>query len=187
VAAKARHSETGTGNLPIELRAGLDFIVLRTEDPEGRPTGNAIGLPRLVEEWRRYGLSENGPQSLIALGATPDALRAAVVELAPQWVVTLQAGPFAKLLRPLRASVVDVPEGLSPAVWREHGYHLNWSAGFFGFGTVAWALAELTFRRAGRPDLADRCRLGMLRSLKTSSIGRLLAMNQIRAYVRDKP
>jgi hypothetical protein len=124
---------------------------------------------------------------LIALGATSDVLRAAVAKSTPQCVVTLQAGPFAKLLRPLRASVVDLPEGLSPAVWRDLGYQRRWSAGFFGFGTLTWALAELTLRRAGRPDLADRCRLGMLRSLKTTSFGRLVAMNHVRAYIRDKP
>jgi hypothetical protein len=121
---------------------------------------------------------------LIALGATPDALRTVVVESAPQGVVTLQAGPIARLLRPIRASAVDLPEGLSSTAWRGLGYQPSWSVGLFGVGAVAWAIAERVLRRVGRPDLADRCRLGMLRSLKTSSIGRLVAVNHVCAYNR---
>jgi hypothetical protein len=184
VAAETQPLGTGPASLPIELRAGLDLIVLRSADREGRPTGGAVGLPRLVEEWRRYGWSGNGAGLLITLGATPDALRAVVVESAPQWVVTLQAGPFARLLRPIRASAVDLVEGLPPTAWRRLGYQPSWSVGLFGVGAVAWAIAERVLRRAGRPDLADRCRLGMLRSLKTSSIGRLVAVSHVRAYKR---
>jgi hypothetical protein len=184
VAAETRPLGTGLGSLPIELRAGLDLIVLRSADRAGRPTGDAVGLPCLVEEWRRYGWSGNGTGLLIALGATPDALQAIVVESAPQWVVTLQAGPFARLLRPIRASAVDLPDGLTLTAWRGLGYQRSWSVGLFGVGAVAWAIAERVLRRVGRPDLADRCRLGMLRSLKTSPIGRLLAVSHVRAYHR---
>src|SRR5215213_1561493 len=184
VAAETRPLGTGPASLPIELRAGLDLIMLRSADREGRPTGDAVGLPCLVEEWRRYGWSGNGAGLLIALGATPDALRVVVVESAPQWVVTLQAGPFARLLRPIRASAVDLVEGLPPAAWRRLGYQPSWSVGLFGVGAVAWAIAERVLRRVGRPDLADRCRLGMLRSLKTTSIGRLVAVSHVHAYKR---
>jgi hypothetical protein len=138
----------------------------------------------LVEEWRHYGWSGNGTGPLIALGATPDSLRAVVGESAPQWVVTLQAGPFARLLRPIRATSAELPEGLTFTAWRGLGYQRSWSVGLFGVGAVVWAIAERVLRRAGRPDLADRCRLGMLRSLKTSSIGRLLAVSHVRAYHR---
>jgi hypothetical protein len=184
VAAETQPLGTGPGSLPIELRAGLDLIVLRSADRGGRPTGDAVGLPRLVEEWRRYGSSGNGAWFLIALGATPDALRTVVVESAPQWVLTLQAGPFSRLLRPIRAASVELPEGLTLTAWRGLGYQRSWSVGFFGVGAVAWAIAERVLRRVGRPDLADRCRLGMLRSLKTSSIGRLVAVSHVRAYNR---
>jgi hypothetical protein len=184
VVAETRPLGTGSGSLPIELRVGLDLIVLRSADRGGRPTGDAVGLPRLVEEWRRYGWSGNGAGLLIALGATPDALRADVVESAPQWVITLQAGPIARLLRPIRASAVDLPEGLPPTAWRGLGYQRSWSAGLFGVGAMAWAIAERVLRRVGRPDLADRCRLGMLRSLKTSFIGRRAAVSHILAYHR---
>jgi hypothetical protein len=184
VVAETRPPGTGSESLPIELRAGLDLIVLRSADSGGRPTGDAVGLPRLVEEWRRYGRSGNGAGPLIALGATPDALRAVVVESAPQWVVTLQAGPIARLLRPIRASAVDLAEGLPPSAWRRLGYRRSWSVGLFGVGAVTWAIAERVLRRVGRPDLADRCRLGMLRSLKTSPIGRLVAVNHVWAYHR---
>jgi hypothetical protein len=184
VPAETRPLGTGPGSLPIELRAGLDLIVLRSADREGRPTGDAVGLPRLVEEWRRYGWSGNGAGLLIALGATPDALREVVVESAPQRVVTLQAGRFARLLGPIRAASAELPEGLTLTAWRRLGYQRSWSVGLFGVGVVAWAIAERVLRRAGRPDLADRCRLGMLRSLKTSSIGRLMAVSHVRAYNR---
>jgi hypothetical protein len=184
VAAETRPLGTGLRSLPIELRAGLDLIVLRSADRAGRPTGDAVGLPRLVEEWRRYEWSGNGAGLLIALGATPEALRAVVVESSPQRVVTLQAGPFARLLRPIRTSVVDLPEGLLPTAWHKLGYQRSWSVGLFGVGAVACAIAEQVLRRVGRPDLADRCRLGMLRSLKTSSIGRLVAVSHVRAYKR---
>ena len=184
MATETRPLGTGPGSLPIELRAGLDLIVLRSADRGGRSTGDAVGLPHLVEEWRRYGSSGNGAWFLIALGATPDALRAVVVESAPQSVVTLQAGPFARWLRPIRASAVDLPEGLAATTWRGLGYQPSWTAGLFGVGAVAWAIAERVLRRAGRPDLADRCRLGMLRSLKTSSFGRLVALSYVRAYHR---
>lgn len=184
MAAETQPLGTGPGSLPIELRAGLDLIVLRSADRGGRPTGDAVGLPRLVEEWRRYGSSGNGSWFLIALGATPDALRAVVVESAPQWVLTLQAGPFSRLLRPIRAASIEFPEGLTLTAWRGLGYQRSWSVGLFGAGAVAWAIAERVLRRFGRPDLADRCRLGMLRSLKTSSIGRLTAVSHVRAYKR---
>jgi hypothetical protein len=184
VAVETRPLGTGPGSLPIELRAALDIIVLRSADRGGRPRGDAVGLPSLVEEWRRYGWSGNGAGLLIALGATPDALRAVVVESAPQRVVTLQAGPLSRLLRPIRTSGLDLPEGLPPAAWRGLGYQRNWSVGLFGVGAVAWAIAEHVLRRVGRPDLADRCRLGMLRSLKTSSIGRLVAVSHVWAYSR---
>ena len=182
--AETRPPGTGSESLPIELRAGLDLIVLRSADSGGRPTGDAVGLPRLVEEWRRYGWSKNDAGLLIALGATPDALRAVVVESAPQRVVTLQAGPFARLLRPIRATSADLPEGLTLTAWRGLSYQRSWSVGLFGVGAVAWAIAERVLRRVGRPDLADRCRLGMLRSLRTSSIGRLVAVSHVRAYNR---
>jgi hypothetical protein len=184
VAAETRLLGTGPASLPIELRAGLDLIVLRSADREGRPIGDAVGLPRLVEEWRRYGWSGNGDGLLIALGATPDALRTVVVESEPQWVLTLQAGPFSRLLRPIRAASVELPEGLTLTAWRGLGYQRSWFVGLFGVGAVAWAIAERVLRRVGRPDLADRCRLGMLRSLKTSSIGRLAALSHVRAYNR---
>ena len=138
----------------------------------------------MVEAWRRYGWSGNGARLLIALGATPDALRAVVVESVPQGVVTLQAGPIARLLRPIRTSAVDLPEGLPLTAWRGLGYQPSWSVGLFGVGAVAWTIAERVLRQVGRPDLADRCRLGMLRSLKTSSIGRLAAVSHVRAYNR---
>jgi hypothetical protein len=184
VAAETRPLGTRAAGLPIELRAGLDLIVLRSADRAGRPTGDAVGLPDLVEEWRRYGWSGNGAGLLIALGASPGAIRAIVGEAAPQWVITLQAGPIARLLRPIRASAVDLPEGLPPTAWRGLGYQPSWTAGLFGVGAVAWAIAERVLRRAGRPDLADRCRLGMLRSLKTSPIGRLVAVSHVWTYHR---
>jgi hypothetical protein len=184
VAAETRPLANGPGSLPIELRAGLDLIVLRSAELGDRPKGDAVGLPRLVEEWRRYGWGGNHAGLLIALGATPAALRAVVVESVPQSVVTLQAGPLARLLRPIRASAVDLPEGLPATTWRGLGYQRSWSVGLFGVGAVAWAIAERVLRRVGRPDLADRCRLGMLRSLKTSSIGRLVAVSHVRAYKR---
>ena len=184
MAAETQPLGTGSASLPIELRVGLDLIVLRSADHGGRPTGDAVGLPRLVKEWRRYGWSGNGAGLLIALGATPHVLRADVVESAPQRVITLQAGPVARLLRPIRASAVDLPEGLPRTAWRSLGYQRSWSVGLFGVGALAWAIAERVLRRVGRPDLADRCRLGMLRSLKTSSIGRLAAVSHVWAYHR---
>jgi hypothetical protein len=184
VTAESQPPGTGPASLPFELRAGLDLIVLRSADGGGRPTGDAVGLPCLVEEWRRYGWSGNGDGLLIALGASPDALRTVVGEAPPQWVITLQAGPFARLLRPIRTSAVDLSGGLPATAWSGLGYQRRWSVGLFGVGAVAWAIAERVLRRVGRPDLADRCRLGMLRSLKTSPIGRLLAVSHVRAYHR---
>jgi hypothetical protein len=184
VGVEARTAGAGLGDLPIELRVGLDLIVLRSTDPGGRPTGRAFGLPCLIAEWRRYGCGGNEREPLIALGVPPDALRAVVVEAKPQWVLTLEARPFARLLRPIRATSIELPEGLAAAAWGSLGYRPTWSVGLFGAGAVAWAITERALRRVGRPDLADRCRLGMLRSLKTSSIGRLVAVSQVRAYRR---
>ena len=185
MAAETRPLGTGPGSLPIELRAGLDLIVLRSADRGGRPTGDAVGLPRLVEEWRRYGWSGNGAGLLIALGRDPRCapggcrrVGAAMGSHAPGRTVCRVC-----CVRFGRASV-DLPEGLTPTAWRGLGYQRSWSVGLFGVGAVAWAIAERVLRRVGRPDLADRCRLGMLRSLKTSSIGRLVAVSHVRAYKR---
>jgi len=184
VGAEAAPAEPRPGDLPIELRAGLDVIALQNADAIGRPIGRALGLPRLIEEWRRYGSTGNDREPLVALGFPADALREIVIHSAPQRIVTLQERPCARLLRPIRVSAIDLPLGLSPRAWRRLGYQRSSSVGLFGAGAMAWAIAERALRLLGRPDLADRCRLGMLRSLKTSSIGRFVAVISVRTYRR---
>lgn len=191
MAAETGPSPSGVGRLPIELRAALDLVVLRVGDPDGAPRGVASGAPRLVEELRRYGWIEANPGTelfpRVVLGASPAESRTLLDTERPHRVIALQAGPIASLLAPLRRGGGDVTPGLPRSAWRALGYAPAWEVGVFGPASLLWAAAERLLRRAGRPDLADRCRLGMLRMLATSGPGRGLAMVSVRAYQKATP
>lgn len=176
------------GRLPIELRAALDLVVLRVGGGDGAPRGTASGAPALVAELHRYGwVDATAPSPRVALGATPAETRTLLDAERPQRVIALQAGPIASLLAPLRRRGGDVAPGLARSAWRAIGYAPAWEVGVFGPASLAWAAAERLLRRAGRPDLADRCRLGMLRTLVTAGPGRGLAMVSVRAFRKATP
>lgn len=154
--------------LPIEVRVAMDAIARTSGGTDGAIRGRLLGSPLLGDELRRYAPLDRSASSLIALAAPAEQVAASLGEDSPAEVVTLVAGPLHRVLRPLRAggdAQIPMTSDLSRAAWTAFGYAPVAAIGVQGVGSIAWALAERVLRRVGRPDLADRCRIGMLRSL----------------------
>jgi hypothetical protein len=58
------------------------------------------------------------------------------------------------------------------------------SRGIRGLGSIGWAAGERILERLNRSDLADRCRVAMLRTLATSRVPGSPAMIEIHEYRR---
>jgi hypothetical protein len=173
-------------DLSIALRAALDLTVVRCGGQGGRIRARVIGQERLTGELARYAPIADDPGVLIALGARADDLGAAVTSTTPALILTVVDGPLARQLRALRAGMAAEMPDLDAATWRSLGYKRFGTAGMQGVGSLAWAGAERILRRAGRPDLADRCKVGMLRTLVTSRLTPALAVVLVRAYRRER-
>jgi hypothetical protein len=186
VSADAPVDALPAADLPISMRAALDLTVVRCGGKAGQIRGRVIGRQRLTEELARYAPIADDPGVLIALGAEQDDLRAAVTLTRPELIVTVVDGPLAGRLRGLRAGVEAEMPDLDAATWRSLGYRRSGSAGVQGFGSLAWAGTERVARRFGRPDLADRCKVGMLRTLVTTRPTAALAVVAVRAYRRAR-
>ena len=171
--------------VPLSIRVALDLVVAGIARDADRPDGPApartIGVPWLIAEFERYGTAAV-TDALIALGASPEEARAAIVAHRPARVWTVAAGPLGALLRPLRAAPVPLLPDLSPAAWRELGYVAATADGVEGPGAVLWAIAERAWTAGRRPDLADRCRIGLIRSMVATGGHRSLATVAVRAY-----
>jgi hypothetical protein len=171
--------------MPLPLRAALDLLVLRSSNRNGPPRGRAAGDDRLVAALRDYGWVDDAGGPLIALGAPAEEIERQVVATAPPLAIVLADGRLAGLARPLLADRNGaMPPPVRLSAWDKLGYEPAWVAGLFGPGAVGWALADRVLRKLGRPDLADRCRLGMLRSLVASRAGRALSLATLVAYRR---
>jgi hypothetical protein len=154
--------------LPLELRCALDIIATEVGAFSGVINGDLVGAPVLIEELSRYAPVSTSPDLLIMLMESSDWAEKAQAEARPCDVWTVTAGPLHRLLRPLRSQSsggVPIVEGMTARQWAAQGYHGLTVFGVQGPGSIVWAVCERLCRRFGRPDIADRCRIGMLRTL----------------------
>lgn len=172
-----------TGALPIELRLALDLVAWRAGKMTGRIPAHIIGDPRLGNAFRWYGVTDDGAPELVSLGASSDELRDELATVRVDRVLTVAAGPLGPVVSPLRRAPLALPRD-TMALWRELGYRRVWQCGIHGIGSLVWATADRLARALERPALADRCRIAMLRSLATSSLGCSLAMVMVSEYRR---
>ncbi|CCF83168.1 glycosyltransferase family 4 protein [Nitrolancea hollandica] len=181
---KALPAIPATAWLPVDLRAALELIAVRGGGLHGSIRARVIGEPRLVTELGGYAPVTDDPNQLIALGTAARDLRAVISAARPERVLTLVEGPLGGLLRPARASSATLPVDLSNETWQGLGYVKVMSRGVQGLGSIGWAAGERLLKRLNRPDLADRCRAAMLRTLATSRIPGSPATIKIHEYRR---
>lgn len=171
--------------MPLELRVGLDLLVRRCGGLVGSPRGIAVGPDWVLDALVGYGWQEDpaGPFVAVGVGTAALSVVATATGTAPDRLLTLEEAPVGRLLGPLRTGSVRLTlaslSGLS-----ELGYGPVRVAGIYGPAAIGWAVAERVLRGVGRPDLADRCRIGMLRSLLASPVGRRLALVRAVEYRR---
>ena len=165
--------------LAIALRAALDLVV--AELGTARST-RGLGRPELVAEFAAYGPTSDAADRLACLGASPATLRREVEVMAPAVVVVVADGPLARLRPRLAGRLAD----LAPADWVALGYRRERTWGLQGVGSCSFAVAERIARLANRPDLADRFRIAMLRTLVASPVGRRCALIGVREYRRSQ-
>lgn len=174
-----------TPTLGIEVRAALDLIAIWTHAWDLQ-AARLVGRSDLIEAFRRYLLlpEDSHAPLVIALGASPSALREIVTTAAPTHVTVLAATPTARLVRRLRTAPISLDGDLPASIWRALGYRLEACQGIQGIGSLVWAGGQILAQRLGRVALADRCRIAMLRTqLAGGAMGRLSTLS-IRAYRR---
>ncbi len=174
----------GEKALPVDLRAALELIAVRGGGLHGSIRARVIGKQRLVAELGGYAPVMNDPNQLIALGAGARDLRAVISVARPERVLTLVEGPLGGLVRPARVSSAALPVDLPNETWQGLGYVKVMSRGVQGLGSIGWAAGERLLKRLNRPDLADRCRAAMLRTLPTSRVPGSPATIEIHEYRR---
>ena len=181
-----KRSTNDQGGLPIELMAALDMIARNAGANTGLIHGRIIGQSALVAELLRYAPVDASHTLLISIGAQGSEIETAVKERRVESVLTLVCGPLLSLLRPLVSKSAfrsSIRTDLSPGEWSRLGYRHVGTTGIQGIGSLAMAMAERMFRSVNRPDLADRCRIGMLRTLVALKPLSLSTV-QIRRYER---
>jgi hypothetical protein len=175
-------------SLPIELRAAIDLAVLASGGYDGVIRGRAVGQTQLVAEMSRYApFIDAASTRILALGVAQDVLRDEIIRSTPEEVLTIVTGPLSGLVSPLRTNCGRKGEALTAdltrPLWRSLGYELRETIGVQGIGSLFWIGGDRFFRRAGRPDLADRCRIAMLRTLVAAQ-SLSLATIHLRRYRR---
>jgi hypothetical protein len=157
-------------NLPIEVRAAIDLVAARCTDAGGEIAGTILGAKHLQVELDRYARHIDADFRIIALDCDPDRLARSLATHNAHEVWCVTAGPIHRLIRPMRQTRRDYMTnavGELSDEMREHGFARSARFGIEGPGYIFWAVAERVLRRLQRPDLADRCRVAMLRSLIT--------------------
>jgi hypothetical protein len=184
VAAEVDSTGRHPSELPISLRAAIDLISIGFRSPDGRVHGRVIGHPRLVEELRHSVPMSEGDRCLFALGAESVGVSTAIERTTPSRVVTLDDGRLGRIVRRARSDATPPMPEIPAREWRALGYATVSTFGVQGLGSLAWAAAERVLRRVKRPDLADRCRVGMLRTLRTARVVPDLALVVVRVFQR---
>ena len=153
--------------LPLEVRIGLDVIARTLRVDDGAMSATVIGDPALVESLSDYAMIQPSSDRLILLWAPPHQVVDWIAEKGPEDILELTAGPLHSILAPLRSTSRKFLEktSVTSPEWSELGYEPAMVYGIQGPAAVFWATAERVARRLGRPDLADRCRVAMLRTM----------------------
>ena len=172
-------------DLPISLRTALDLTITHGGGQSGTLRARIIGRAGLIAALAAYATIVEDDGALIALDAPPEQLRAVVGATSPSRVLTITAGALARPLRPLVAAGAATMPDLDGETWRALGYQPVGKRGVQGAGALAWAVAERVLRRVARPDLADRCRIAMLRTLVTTRLAANLATVVVSVYRRS--
>jgi hypothetical protein len=154
-------------DLPLPFRVALDLVVIATGGTTGSIAAQVIGPDWVRRELERYAPIGDDSAVAVVAGAPSDETREAIEGTSPRRVVVVAPGSLARLL-PLG----DVGQGLAladldGATWGALGYERTARRGVQGVGFSIWAIAERCCRLVNRPDLADRCRIGMLRTVVT--------------------
>ena len=184
VRAEGQATATHHRMLPMEIRVGLDIVFQRVCSGGGEMRSRFIGDTNLIEAISQYGNVFDDASHVTALGADAAEIRQTLTELSPSTVVTLSAMKNGDRIRRLRRDPLIIPTNLDSPEWDGFGLHRTGLVGIQGLGSLMFAAGHLLFTRANRPDVADRCRIGMLRTLVTTRPGVRLATIAVSEYRR---
>ena len=161
---------TETTPLPLEVRIGLDVIARTMLVDDGVLRATVIGDPALIESLSNYTTLYPSSDRLITLWAPKKVIADSVAANRPAEILEVTSGPLDSILAPLRSGAPTFIEGTASGSpdWHALGYDAATLCGIQGLAAVLWATAERVVRRLGRPDLADRCRVAMLRTIVSS-------------------
>ena len=171
-------------SLPIEYRVALDQVFLGTGGTSGYINADVMGVEMLRRELSYYAAIRSNDTTLIALGASTKDVTQAINQKPYQRVVTLTSGVLAEILRPIRMTPLVIPRGLQLTDWRSAGFVRSRFLGVQGIGAITWSVAERLAHQIHRPDLADRFRIAMLRSLVASFPVSTLTTLSVSSYRR---
>ena len=169
-------------DLPLEFRAAIDVIALICGSAGGEIQGFVLGNERLALELCRYAPLNESHTHLIALGLTSAELADQVDSRPDCDILTLVQGPLFRVINPLAGANAirgSLHADIQRDQWTRMGYQRVNAIGIQGCGSIGWAVAERLLRRIRRQDLADRCRIGMLRTLIAA---KPLALGSIRIH-----
>lgn len=167
----------------LAMRAALDLVAIEAGIRTGVLRARVLGSPRLVTALAEYAPIVEDGGLLVALEGATDEVRAAVVADKPERVVTVADGGLARRRGALPGGGTLAGD-LPAAGWRTLGYRPVGRWGLQGPGSLLWAVAERLLRSVGRPEGADRCKIGMLRGLVASGPTAPLATVVVRSYRR---
>lgn len=170
--------------LPLAYRLVLDEIVESLDGATGFIGARVIGDERLSAALADYVEIRDDRDTLIALGTNPGDLETQLVTERPRRVLTLSSGALGGLVDRLRREAIPCPGSLSPETWRRLGYVARRDLGVQGIGWLLWAAAERATSSIGQFAIADRCRIGMLRSSTTLLPTSRVSSVRVREYRR---
>ncbi|HEX7103698.1 MAG TPA: hypothetical protein VF201_13720 [Nitrolancea sp.] len=156
--------DTGAA-LPIEMRASLDLLFELLAGERGVIRTSAIGKPSLISALAAYGTIEPSRDHSTFLGASVSEIGLNIGRNQPQQITVLGSGRLQHVIGPLRRSVDLIPRVPAGGWWKHRGYQLIRSIKVQGAGSLFWSSCDRLLRRVDRPQLADRCRIAMLRTL----------------------
>ena len=147
------------------MRAALDTVFLMLGGSSGQIRGDVLGPAVLTKGLAQYANIEPSDTALIVLGAPRHEVEDTLSVMSYQQVVTLTTGCLARFVGPFRSENVELPADLPTSHWEKLGYVRQRCVGLQGVGSFSWAVAHKFTSYADRPDLGDRCRIAMIRSL----------------------
>jgi hypothetical protein len=170
--------------LPMELRAALDLMCELLAGEGGVLRTSLYGNPTLVSALATYGLIETQRDHSTMLGAAVNEINLTIARDEPRRVVVLGAGRLQRTLRPFRSGVMLIPRLPGNHWWAHRGYQLVRTIKVQGIGSIFWSGIDRLLRRFNRPQVADRCRIAMLRTLVAARSRLIPATLLIQEYRR---